>query len=118
MVENMTGDGLREFLTDQMGGLEDLVFRAMFGGHGIYSGGLFFGVLTREERLFFKTDEINRPDYEARGMDTFLKNFYAVPAEVIEDADELLVWARKAIAVQVRAQAPRPQRKAARRKGA
>jgi DNA transformation protein len=78
----------------------------MFGGLGFYSGGIFFG-LVYKERLYFKTDDATRPEYEARGSEGFRPRanlegmkmtYYTVPAEVLEDEDELVRWARKAVA--------------------
>jgi DNA transformation protein len=77
----------------------------MFGGYGLYLGETFFAILSRN-RLYFKTDALNRTDYVAAGMGPFrpragktLKNYYEVPVDVVEDADRLVAWARKATAV-------------------
>ncbi|MBS0421824.1 MAG: TfoX/Sxy family protein [Proteobacteria bacterium] len=90
----------------QLAGLGGLEARRMFGGLGLYSRGTFFGLLYKE-RLYFKTDDSTRPEYEARGSEAFrpranLKKakltYYSVPAEVLEDEDELVRWAKKAVA--------------------
>jgi TfoX/Sxy family transcriptional regulator of competence genes len=40
--------------------------RRMFGGFGLYLGGVFFGVIS-DGKLYFRTDETSRADYfEAR----------------------------------------------------
>lgn len=77
--------------------------RRMFGGHGIYCGKVFFGILYRG-RLYFKTDEASRVNYVAHGMQPFrpnakqtLKNYYEVPPEIVDDPDALVAWAREAI---------------------
>jgi len=94
-----------DYLLGQLAGLGGLEARRMFGGLGLYSRGTFFGLLYKE-RLYFKTDDSTRPEYEARGSEGFrpradLKNakmtYYTVPAEVLEDEDELVRWARKAV---------------------
>ncbi len=86
----------------------------MFGGRGMYFGQkTFFGIEFRN-RLYFKVDARNQPEYEAKGMRPFrpsarqtLRSFYEVPSSVIEDADELVSWARKAIAAaQARSRKP------------
>jgi DNA transformation protein len=77
----------------------------MFGGLGLYSRGTFFGLLYKD-RLYFKTDESTRPEYEARGSEGFRPRpgvnvqmtYYTVPADVLEDEDELVQWAHKAVA--------------------
>jgi len=94
-----------DYLLGQLKGLGGLEARRMFGGLGLYSRGTFFGLLYKE-RLYFKTDDSTRPEYEARGSEGFrpranLKNmkmrYYTVPAEVLEDEDELVRWAHKAV---------------------
>jgi DNA transformation protein and related proteins len=94
-----------DYLLGQLKGLGGLSSRRMFGGLGLYSRGIFFGLLYKE-RLYFKTDDSTRPEYEARGSEGFqpranTKNmkmtYYTVPAEVLEDEDEVVSWARKAV---------------------
>ena len=94
-----------DYLLGQLKGLGGVEARRMFGGLGLYSRGTFFGLLYKE-RLYFKTDDTTRPEYEARGCEGFnpradLKSakmtYYTVPAEVLEDDDEVVQWARKAV---------------------
>ncbi len=80
----------------------------MFGGYGLYQGKIFFGILYKG-RLYFKTDQKTRTEYIKRGMKPFrpnakmtLKTYYEVPADIIEDPDQLMEWATKGI--QCRAQ--------------
>ena len=99
----MKTDSLKDFLADQLrlgGGLE---CRKMFGGYGLYSTGKIFGIVFKS-RLYFKTSEATRSIYELRGMKPFrphvrqrLKSYYEVPADVIEHAPTLTVWAEEAI---------------------
>ena len=79
----------------------------MFGAHGLYSGGRFFGILD-EGRLFFKTDTQSQADYTARGMGPFTYEskgkvmtmaYHEVPPDVLENAPELTAWAQRAIQV-------------------
>jgi len=101
----MSGDAFNEFVVDQLSSLSDLECRRMFGGFGIYSGSTFFGII-HEGRLYFKTDARTRNDYERLGMKAFkpsaeqtLVNYFEVPAEVLENADELSKWARSSLEV-------------------
>jgi DNA transformation protein len=99
----MKDDSFREFVLDQLSGLGDVTCRAMFGGYGLYSGDTFFGIIFHG-RLYLKTDESTRGDYELRGMKPFqpnqrqTMNYHEVPSEVVEDREQLPGWARKAIA--------------------
>jgi DNA transformation protein len=74
-----------------------------------------------EDTLYFKVDDSNRPEFEAAGMGPFLPwgdperpmQYYELPAEVLEDPDQLAPWMAKAIAVAERVKLkPRPGPKA------
>jgi DNA transformation protein and related proteins len=95
------------YILEQLGGLPDLRSRRMFGGVGLYSGELFFGLID-DDTVFFKTDGNNSADYISRKMPRFMPfperpeavmAYYQVPADVIEDNEELKAWARKSVAV-------------------
>jgi DNA transformation protein len=94
------------WVLEQMAGLGGVSTRRMFGAVGLYSAELFFGLID-DDTLFFKTDASNHADYLARRMPRFMapakagspKGYHQVPADVIEDAETLVDWARKAIAV-------------------
>ncbi len=101
----MTSDSFTGFVRDQLAGMESLRLRQMFGGHGLYWGEQFFGLLF-DDRLYFKTNERTRKIYEARGMAVFqpnerqtLKHYFEVPAEVVEDQTQLVEWAREAASI-------------------
>lgn len=75
----------------------------MFGGHGLYQGEVFFGII-HKGRLYFKTDQASRAAYVQRGMKPFrpnakqtLKTYYEVPVEIIEDDEQLTTWAGRAV---------------------
>ncbi|MBI5877087.1 MAG: TfoX/Sxy family protein [Chloroflexi bacterium] len=98
-------DPFRDFVVDQLREVQGVVARSMFGGHGLYRGEAFFGVIY-EGRLYFKTDAQSEVAYRERGMDFFhpkphiyLKHHFEVPADVLEDSEQLAVWARRALAV-------------------
>jgi DNA transformation protein len=114
------------YLLEQLGGLADLRSRRMFSGVGLYSGDLFFS-LVHDDTLYFKTDGSNSADYIAREMPRFMPfpdrpkavmSYYQVPADVIEDAETLVSWARRSIAVALAAQAAKAPKVPARKKKA
>jgi DNA transformation protein and related proteins len=104
----------RTFVLEQLGrcGLR-VRGRSMFGGVGVYADELFFALLA-EDTLYFKVDATNRPDFEARGLDPFrpygeggeTMAYFRVAEDLLEDPEELRVWADKAIAVARRAKRP------------
>ncbi|MDR3457037.1 MAG: TfoX/Sxy family protein [Verrucomicrobiae bacterium] len=103
----MPDDSFKEFVLDQLSALPDVRAKAMFGAHGIYSGEHFFGILD-EGRLFFKTDAGSQAEYTSRGMGPFTyemkgkvmtMGYHEVPPEILEQPQELVIWARQAIGV-------------------
>ena len=105
----------RSFVLEQLGrSVHGIRARSMFGGVGIYAAELFFGLID-DDILYFKVDESNRPDFEARGMGPFrpygedgeTMGYYRVPDDLLEDTDVLGQWAEKAIAVARRAKSRR-----------
>jgi len=116
------------YILEQLAGLGDLRPRRMFGAVGLYSGELFFG-LVDDDTLFFKSDSTNSAEYIARKMPRFMPfperpeavmAYYQVPADIVEDAESLIAWARKSVAVALnsRAAKARPKRAPARKKSA
>jgi DNA transformation protein len=103
----MSDHSFKEFVLDQLGALPEIRARAMFGAHGLYQAGRFFGIVD-EGRLFFKVNEQSRAAYVERGMGPFTyeskgrtltMTYYEVPPEVLESAADLVEWARRAIQV-------------------
>lgn len=96
----MKSDSFVEFVLDQLSDVGGVTCRAMFGGHGLYRKGKFFAII-HKGKLYFKTDEKSRDAYIGKGMKPFapskkhtLKNYYEVPADVIDDVELLTKWAR------------------------
>lgn|SRR5262245_4838384 len=93
-----------EYVVDQLLCIGEVTPKRMFGGVGLYSDGLFFGLIA-SDLLYFKTDDETRGDYVAAnarpfqpyGDDSYSMNYYEVPIDVLEDVDRLGVWARKAL---------------------
>jgi DNA transformation protein and related proteins len=107
---SMADESFKEFVLDQLSALPDVRAKAMFGAHGLYQGERFFGILD-EGRLFFKTDAQSQADYVTRGMEPFTyeskgrmltMSYHEVPPDVLENAPELVAWARRAIEVAAR----------------
>ncbi len=99
-----TDTGFVDFVLDQLDAVDGVRARRMFGGHGLYAGETFFGIVWRD-RLFFRTDDQTRADFRRAGMKPFrpnprqtLKRYYEVPADVLEDRARLVAWARRAVA--------------------
>jgi len=113
-----------EYVLEQLGGLRALRSNRMFNGVGLYSDGVFFAVL-HEDTLYFKTGESNIAAYRDRGMAKFTPfpdrpgttlGYHQVPADVLEDAETLVEWAREAVKVQLEKQTLREKKPAARKR--
>lgn len=92
-----------EYVLDQLSTFGRVTARRMFGGIGLYADGLFFGLIA-DNVVYFKVDDSNRAHYEARGARRFQPfrdkpllslSYYEVVESVLEDAEELAVWARQ-----------------------
>lgn len=95
--------------------------RSMFGGVGLYSGERFFALID-DDVLFFKVDDATRPAFMERGMRAWSpfedgrasQGWYQLPAEILEEPDDLRIWVEQAVLVAARKKAakPRPRPKA------
>lgn len=100
----------RDFLIEMLEPLGTVTARAMFGGAGVYVDGTIIGLIASDV-LYFKVDDANRTDYETHGMGPFVPfadkpfpmSYWEVPADILEDQDELCAWAQKAWEVSRRA---------------
>lgn len=94
----------RDYVLDQLRAVTPVTSKAMFGGVGIYSRGLFFALIA-DDVLYFKVDATTRPAYESRGAKAFnpfgkgTMGYYELPEDVLEDTEELRSWVREAVAV-------------------
>ncbi len=102
----MSAPSFKEFVLDQLQVVGDIRCRAMFGGHGLYQSGTFFGIIFGG-RLFFKTDNQSRIAYESRRTAPFTyesptgkkltMSYHEVPADILENSSMLIEWANGAI---------------------
>ena len=113
-----------DYVLEQLAGLGGVRTRRMFGGVGLYSGELFFGLID-DDTLYFKTDASNAAQYQARRMPRFMPpanrplgpmGYHQVPADIIEDGETLVAWARQSVVVALASRAkqaagPRKKRK-------
>lgn len=117
-------DSFVEFLREQLAPLGRVDMRRMFGVQGVYCSGLMFGLIT-DDTLFLRVDDGNRDifgdaeatpplTYERRGRIVDLP-FRRVPDGLLDETDELVAWARAALAAAARVAAKRGG-KAGRRK--
>lgn len=116
-----------EFLKDQLAPLGHVTTRRMFSGAGIYCDGVLFALVLRDA-VHFRVDDGNRQAYAAEGLKPFsyqakgrtvqMGSYWRVPERLFDDPDDMLEWARAALAAGQRAAASKkkPNGKRAKRK--
>ena len=102
----------REFLTDLFADFGPVTLRRMFSGYGISADGTNFALALRAG-LYFRADEETIPQFEAEGCGPFqyqtraktvtVNSYWQLPARLLDDAEELAVWARSALGAAQRA---------------
>lgn len=117
-------ESLVELLQEHLHPLGRVTLRRMFSGAGVYCDGVIFALILRDT-LHFKVDDRNRAAYEAEGMAPFsyeakgktrqVGAYWRVPERLFDEPDEMLEWARAALAAGRQAAAGKKPRK--RRRG-
>jgi DNA transformation protein len=112
------------FAEDLFSGLGAVQARRMFGGAGLYAGGLMFA-LVDEGRIFLKTDSALQADLEAAGAESWIytersgpkagvpqqTSYWSLPESALDDPEEACAWARRALAVAEVRKAAAPKRR-------
>ncbi|MGE0501788.1 MAG: TfoX/Sxy family protein [Rhizobiaceae bacterium] len=102
-----------EAIADLFAGLGPVSIRRMFGGKGVYHRGEIVGIDIFDS-ILVKGDAETSATYEAAGGERWVyegKNrpvampYWSVPADVMEDMDEMARWARLAYDAALRAKA-------------
>ncbi|MBV9985180.1 TfoX/Sxy family protein [Bradyrhizobium sp.] len=121
----VASDSFAEFLGEQLAALGHISFRRMFGKTGVFCDGLMFGMVT-ENTLYFRVDDDNRAtfkeaeaypplNYSKQGASIDL-SFWRAPEGLFDEPDQLIAWARAALAaasrIAAKRQRPAPKRKA------
>jgi DNA transformation protein len=112
----VASDSFAEFLREQLASLGHLTMRRMFGKTGVFCDGLMFGMVT-DDTLYFRVDDHNRAafreaesfaplSYEKQGC-TIDMSFWRAPERLFDEPDELVAWARAAVAAARRVAAKR-----------
>src|SRR6185295_17798736 len=105
-----------EFLREQLAPLGRLTMRRMFGKTGVFCDGVMLAMV-RDNTLYFRVDDENRAtfkeasafpplNYEKKGGSIDLA-FWRAPERLFDEPDELVAWARAALAAARRVAAQR-----------
>jgi DNA transformation protein len=118
-----------DFLREQLAPLGGVSLRRMFGKTGVFCDGVMLAMVT-ENTLYFRVDDQNRATFKeaeafpplnyAKKGQTIDLAFWRAPERLFDEPDELMAWARAALAAAHRVAAVReraaPKRKSPRRK--
>jgi DNA transformation protein len=114
-----------EFIRELFAPFGPVTVKRMFGGAGIWSDGLMFG-LVFDGAIFLKVNETSIPEFEREGSRPFVYtraksrgrvgraslSYWRLPERLYDDPEELAVWANRAFAIaQSKKQAPRKRGK-------
>jgi DNA transformation protein len=110
--------GFKEVLEDLLASFGPVSIRKMFSGAGVYAEGVMFAILVNDT-LYLKADAVSARDFAAEGKAPFASrrkgrapiamSYWEVPDRLLDDSDELAVWARRAHAVALAAKS-KPRR--------
>ena len=112
----VASDSFAEFLQEQLAPLGRVTLRRMFGKTGVFCDGVMLGMVT-DNMLYLRVDDRNRAafeearsspplSYEKKGA-TIDLSFWRTPERLFDEPDELVAWARLALAAAHRVAAKR-----------
>ncbi len=108
-----------DHVVELMGSLGQVRAKGMFGGHGIFLDGLMFALIAGRV-LYLKTDKHTEQDFLSLDLEPFRyqkngkeikMNYFQSPEEVLEDSEQMNIWATKAFEVADRAAAKKRRKK-------
>jgi DNA transformation protein len=119
----VASDSFAEFLREQLAPMGRVSMRRMFGKTGVFHDGVMFGVVS-DDTFYVRVDDENRglfaeaasypPLNYAKGGALIDLAFWRVPERLIDEPDELVDWARAALAAARRVAVRRPKKSQAR----
>ena len=110
--------GFTDFVLELLEPMGGVSARRMFGGAGLFSGGVMFGLIGGDT-LYLKVDDHNRGAFEDSGAGPFTYrregrdialSYYEAPPELFDNPDALSQWARDALEAALRSKKPGTRR--------
>jgi DNA transformation protein and related proteins len=103
----VASDSFAEFLHEHLAPLGRVTMRRMFGKTGVFCDGLMLGMV-RDDTLYFRVDDHNRATFKEaksfpplsyeKGGSSIDLSFWRAPERLFDEPDELVTWARAALA--------------------
>jgi len=110
-------DGLVAHIIDMLRDWGGVSARRMFSGHGLFRQGAMFGLIARDT-FYLRVDDRTRSDFTAAGSRVFtyrrqtreveLRGYMECPPDLLEDAEEMIRWAKAAASAALAAQEEKP----------
>ncbi len=101
----------RDYLKDVFAAFGPIQIKNMFGGAGLYRGGVIFAIVAGG-KVYLKVDDVNRADFAREGKGPFeyvfdngkkgAMSYYEMPDRLYDDQDEAAAWAERAHAASLR----------------
>ena len=112
----VASDSFAVFLCEQLAPLGRITMRRMFGKTGVFCDELMLAMV-RDDTLYFRVDDDNRATFKeaesfpplnyAKKGGTIDLAFWRAPERLFDEPDELVAWARAALAAARRVAAKR-----------
>jgi len=123
----VASDSFAEFLREQLAPLGSLSLRRMFGKTGVFCDGVMLGMVA-DNTLYFRVDDENKAffqeaaafpplNYAKKGESIDLA-FWRAPERLFDEPEELVTWAKQALAAAHRVAARRQRAAPVRKKKA
>ena len=116
----VASDSFAEFLREQLAPLGRITLRRMFGKTGVFCDGVMLGMVT-DNTLYLRVDDGNREAFDearssppinyAKGGKTIDLSFWRAPERLFDEPEELVAWARLALAAARRVASKRDGRR-------
>lgn len=108
--------GFIAIVAEGLGALGPISVRRMFGGAGVFRDGVMFALIA-DDTIYLKADEDSQQAFMAEGLSPFsyetkngrntIMSYWRAPDRLLDEPDELVEWASRALAAAMRAQRTR-----------
>ncbi len=119
------------FAVDLLSDMGPVEARRMFGGAGLYAGGVMFGLID-DDVIYLKIDEALRADLAAAGARPWIytegkgpkagipqeTSYWSLPESALDDPEEACAWGLRSLAVAQAIKAAKPPRSSRADRGA
>ena len=120
----VASDSFADFLREQLAPLGPIAMRRMFGKTGVFCDGVMLGMIS-DNTLYFRVEDDNKAAFREaeafpplnyqKGGGSIDLAFWRAPERLFDEPDDLVTWARAALAAARRVAAKRertpPRRK-------